>query len=72
MIPAASLAWIIALTVPGGETMFFATTPEICIAAESNPGSIEMPDGSIVIPEIAVCLPPDPCVCEPEMEDASS
>lgn len=48
------------------------TSPELCIAAESSPGHLEMPDGSIAIPEIAVCWPPDPCVCEPEMEDVGS
>ncbi len=72
MIPALSLAWVIALTLPGGETHYFETSPELCIAAESNPGHLEMPDGSIAIPEIAVCWPPDPCVCEPETEAAGS
>lgn len=71
MILAASLAWTIALTMPSGEIMWFSTTPELCIAAETNPGSVEMPDGSVLIPEIAVCHPPDPCVCG-ETEDASS
>lgn len=72
MIIAAELAWIIALTMPTGDTLHFATTPELCIAAEHSPGSVEMPDGSVMIPEIAVCFPPDPCVCEPDVEDAAS
>lgn len=72
MILAASLAWTIALHMPDGQTMWFATTPELCLAAEQNPGTVEMPDGSVLIPEIAVCHPPDPCICEPEKEDASS
>lgn len=71
-IAATSFAWIIALTMPSGETMFFETTPSLCIAAETDPGSVEMPDGSVVVPEIAVCHPPDPCVCETDTEDASS
>lgn len=72
MIPALSIAWTVALTMPGGVTMWFETTPEICLAAEQNPGTVEMPDGSVLVPEIAVCHPPDPCVCAPEMEDAGS
>lgn len=72
ILVATTLAWTIALTMPSGETMLFATTPELCIAAESNPGSVEMPDGTVLIPEIAVCWPPDPCVCEPETEAAGS
>ena len=72
MILAATLAWTVALTMPSGEVMWFATTPELCLAAEASPGTVEMPDGSVVIPEIAVCHPPDPCVCAPEMEEAGS
>lgn len=72
MIPALSLAWVIALTLPSGETHYFETSPELCIAAESSPGHLEMPDGTIAIPEIAVCFAPDPCVCEPETEAAGS
>ena len=72
MIPVLYLSWVIALTLPSGETHYFETSPELCIAAESSPGHLEMPDGSIAIPEIAVCWPPDPCVCEPETEAAGS
>lgn len=72
MILATALAWTIALHMPNGETMWFETTHELCIAAETSPGSVEMPDGSVLIPEIAICYPPDPCVCEPGMEDANS
>ena len=72
MILAATRAWTVALTMPSGEVMWFATTPELCLAAEASPGTVEMPDGSVVIPEIAVCWPPDPCVCESETEAAGS
>ena len=73
MILAATIAWTIALHMPDGQTMWFATTPELCLAAEVSPGQVEMPDGTVMVPDIAVCHPPDPCICvEPEAEDASS
>lgn len=72
MILATALAWTIALHMPSGDIMWFETTPELCLAAEVSPGTVEMPDGSVLTPEIAVCHPPDPCVCEPDREDASS
>lgn len=72
MIIATTLAWVIALQMPSGDTLYFETTNELCIAAEASPGHVEMPDGTIAIPEIAVCYPPDPCVCEPETEGVGS
>lgn len=72
MILAAYLAWTVALHMPSGETHYFETTPELCIAAEVDPGSVKLPDGTIAIQEVAVCFPPDPCECGAETDEAGS
>lgn len=63
------MKWIVILYFAFG-TMEFETTQDACLAAERLPVSVEMPDGSMAVPDRTIC---QPCLCfEADQEEANS